>query len=104
MYVNKNLFFHGIIPLLGIVNFIFFEKTDKLKFKHTFLGLMPIILYAFYYLINVLIHIENKRVSTEYDWYYFIQNGVWKMLIVIPLIFGISYLISYTLWRLNKIK
>ena len=102
MYVNKNLFFHGLIPLLSIINFIFFEKTDKLTFKDTFLALIPIVIYAIYYLINILIHMENGLVSPKYDWYYFVQNGIWKIVIVLPLIFGISYLISYLMWKLNK--
>lgn len=104
MYVNKNLFFHGLIPLLSIINFIFFEKTDKLKFEHTFLALMPIIVYTFYYLTNVLIHIENNIVSPEYDWYYFVQKGVGKIIVVLPLIFVLSYGLSCSLWRLNKEK
>ena len=102
MYVNKNLFFHGLIPLLSIIDFIFFEKTDRLKFKHTFLALIPIIIYAVYYLTNILLHIENNKVSPEYDWYYFLQNGIGKILIVLPIIFTLSYLISYILWYLNK--
>ena len=102
MYMNNNLFFHGLIPLLSIINFIFFEKTNKLKIKDTFLALIPIILYAIYYLINILIHIENNKISPEYDWYWFVQNGVWKIIIVVPLILVISYIISYVLWWLNK--
>ena len=39
MYVNKNLFFHGLIPLTAIINFIFFNHTNKLKFRDTRYGL-----------------------------------------------------------------
>lgn len=104
MYMNTNLFFHGIIPILSIINFIFFEKTDKLKIKDTFISLIPVIIYASYYLINVLIHIENHKVSPEYDWYWFVQDGVWKIVFVVPLILGISYIISISLWKLNKTR
>ena len=104
MYMNNNLFFHGIVPLLSIINFILFEKTNKLKLKDTFLALTPVILYASYYLFNVLIHIENHKVSPEYDWYWFVQDGAWKIVIVVPLILGITYLISFSLYKLNKTK
>ncbi len=102
MYTNKNLFFHGIIPLLSIINFIFFENTNQLKLKHTIYSLIPVILYGIYYMTNVLIHTENNTVSPEYDWYYFIQNGVSKLIIVVPLIFLITYLLGFTLYKINK--
>ena len=104
MYTNKNLFFHGIIPLLSIINYIFFENTNQLKLKHTIYSLIPVLLYGIYYMTNVLIHTENNTVSPEYDWYYFIQNGVSKLIIVVPLIFLITYLLGYGLYILNKIR
>ena len=33
-------------------------------------------IYAIYYITNILIHIENKMVSLDYDWYYFVQAGI----------------------------
>ena len=36
MLKNSNLFFHFLIPVISMINFVFFEKTYKLKFKHTF--------------------------------------------------------------------
>ncbi len=102
MYVDKNLFFHGLIPLVAMINFIFFTNTDKLKFKDTYYGLIPMILYAIYYITNVLSHIENGKVSPDYDWYYFIQGNILKVFFVVPLIFVLTYFISYSLWYLNK--
>lgn len=102
LLMNSNLFFHLIIPVLSIITFIFFEKTDKIKFKYVLYGLIPTFLYGVYYLLNVLIHVENGRVSPLYDWYWFVQNGVWTALIVVPIIFLISYLLNLVLWVLNK--
>ncbi|MBR3134159.1 MAG: hypothetical protein IKG56_01695 [Clostridia bacterium] len=102
MLMNSNLFFHLIIPVLSIFTFIVFERTDKLNLKHTIYGILPTILYALYYLINVLIHMENGRVSPKYDWYWFVQNGVWTAVIVAPMILLITYFISLILWRCNK--
>ena len=101
---NSSLFFHLIIPVLSLLNFIIFEKTDKLKYKDKFYGLIPTLIYGCYYLINVLIHMENGQVSVDYDWYWFVQNGVWTAIIVVPIIFIITYIISLILWRLNKEK
>ena len=102
MIMNSNLFFHLIIPVLSMVTFILFEKTDKLSFKYSFYGLIPTVIYALYYLINVLVHMENFKVSPVYDWYWFVQNGVWTAVIVMPIILIITYIISLLLWILNK--
>ena len=102
MLMNSNLFFHLIIPVLSIITFIFFEKTDKIKYKHIIYGIIPTFLYEIYYLINVLSHIENGKVSPLYDWYWFIQNGIWTALIVAPLMLIISYIITIILWKINK--
>ena len=102
MFVNANLFFHLIVPVLSMITFMFFENTKELEFKHTFTGTALMFLYAIYYTINVVIHIENGKVSPLYDWYYFIQGGAWTMIIAIPVIFIATYVISYMLWRVNR--
>ena len=102
MIMNSNLFFHLIIPILSIVSFIFFTSTKKLSYKYTFMGLVPSFIYGIYYLTNVLVHMENYKVPPKYDFYYFVQNGVWTSIIVIPIIFVITYIISLLLWKLNR--
>ena len=102
MLMNSNLFFHLIIPLLSIITFIFFERNNKLSFKYSFYGIIPTLIYGLYYIINVLIHVENGKVSPIYDWYWFVQNGIWTAIIVVPIIFLISYIISLLLWKFNK--
>lgn len=104
MLMNSNLFFHFLIPVLSIVNFIFFEKTNLLNFKYTIFGIIPTLIYGIGYLINILIHMENGKVSPLYDWYWFVQNGVWTACIVMPVILIISFLISLLLWKLNRLK
>lgn len=102
MYMNQNLFFHGLIPLVSMLNFILYEKTDQLRIRHTFMALIPVTIYATYYITNILLHMKNNHVSTDYDWYYFVQNGVMRLVIVLPAIMLVSYLIGFVLLRLNK--
>lgn len=104
MIKNCNLFFHLVVPVLSIITFAFFEKSNKLNFKCTVYGIFPMIAYAVFYLTNVLVHMENGTVSPVYDWYWFVQNGVWTIVIVMPVMFLITYLISLVLWKLNKEK
>lgn len=102
MITNSNLFFHLIIPVISILNFILFEKTDKLNLKDVKYGIIPTFIYSIFYITNIVIHMENGKVSTVYDWYWFVQNGVWTTIIVVPVIFGITYLISLIIWKLNR--
>lgn len=101
MLQNSNLFFHLIIPVLSIITFIKYEKTN-LKLKDTIYGIIPTIIYALFYTTNVLIHTNNGKVSPIYDWYWFVQNGVKQAIIVLPLIILITYAISLTLYKLNR--
>lgn len=102
MLQNSNLFFHLIIPVLSIINFTIFERTNKLKIKDTLYGIIPTVIYAVIYVTNLLLHVEKGKVSPIYDWYWFVQNGIKYAIIVAPMIILISYIISLILWKLNK--
>ena len=102
MIMNSNLFFHLITPLLSIFTLVVFERTSMIKFKYTFWGILPTFLYAIYYLINIFIHMQDGKVSPVYDWYWFVQNGVWTAIIVVPLMLLITYIITLILWKINK--
>ncbi len=102
MLMNSNLFFHLIIPVLSMLTFILFEKTDKIKFKHVFYGLIPMLLYAVYYIGNLIVHVENGKVLPKYDWYWFVQGGIKQAFVVAPGIIMITFVISIVLWFLNK--
>ncbi len=104
LLMNSNLFFHLIIPMLSIISFIFFEKTNKIKLKYTFYSLIPTFFYMIFYTTNILIHMENYKVSPVYDWYWFVQGGVKTAFIVEPLMLLITYTISLVLYKLNKVK
>ena len=103
MLMNSNLFFHLLIPVISILNFICFEKTNKIRLKDTLCGLIPTALYEVYYLTNIFIHMENGKVSPIYDWYWFVQNGVWTAVFIVPIMLVISWIISLLIWKLNKI-
>ena len=102
MLQNSNLFFHLIIPALSIINFTIFENTNKLKIKDTLYGLIPTIIYAILYVINLIIHIENNEISPKYDWYWFAQNGILQAILTAITIITTTYIITLLLWKLNK--
>ena len=100
-FMNSNLFMHLLTPLLCIISFIFFEKAN-ISFVKTFYGIVPMILYAFYYIPNILLHLENGKVLPKYDWYGFLFAGLQTIWIVIPIILLLTWGFSLGLWTLNK--
>lgn len=99
---NSYLFFHLIIPIVSILNYVIFEKTNIIKFKHIFYGLLPTFLYEIYYTINLLMNMKNGTVSLRNDWYSFAQNGILITILVAPLMLGITFGLSLAIWKLNK--
>ena len=102
LLTNSNLFFHLIIPLLSLLTFIVFERTNKIKIKYAFLGMIPTVLYGIYYVINLFTHLENGKVLPKYDWYWFVQSGLNNIYIIGPGLIIISLLIAIILARLNR--
>ena len=97
MFLNANLFYHLLVPLLSMITFVCFEKTNTLDIKNVSFGMSSMVLYGIYYLANVFIHMENGHVSYLYDWYFFAQGGVLGCIIVFSIILVITFLISYFL-------
>ena len=100
LYINSNLLFHLIIPILAIISFTIFEKT-KIDYKHTFLSVSFTLIYGIFYIINILTHLKNGKIVKEYDWYGFTNNGDNPIALVFLLILIITYLISLILWKFN---
>ena len=101
MYVNANFLFHFLIPVLNFVSFEFFEQSPRFTIKHTFWGVLHLILYTIFYLIVVLTHF-NGSVPLEYDWYAFAQLGLPIAFMCAVLILGLGYLVSFLLHKLKN--
>lgn len=104
MLTNSNLFFHCIIPLLAFISFVFFERSNSISKKYIKYGVIPVIIYAFYYMFGVLTHLNNGSVSIKYDWYWFVQRGIEYIFIVFPVMILGTYLLSYIIYILNNKK
>ena len=101
---NSYLFFHLIIPVMSILNYVIFEKTNSIKFKYVFYRLIPTFLYEIYYTINILMNMKNGKVSITNDWYSFAQNGIFRTILVAPMMLFITFCLSLVIWKLNKKK
>ncbi|MBO7508553.1 MAG: hypothetical protein J6T39_02800, partial [Clostridia bacterium] len=102
LLANSNMFFHLIVPVLAIIVFVLFERTNVIRFRDATWGVVPAVLYAVFYMTNVLVHLKNGQVDHKYDFYYFVQGGLWQIAIVVPLVLGIAYGIGVLLWVANR--
>lgn len=101
LYMNSNLFFHLVIPALSFVSYVKYEK-NKLDYKCVFVTLISVIIYAIFYVTNLLIHLENGQIVKKYDWYRLVMGGIFSMVMIALIVFFIAYLISHTIYKLNK--
>ena len=104
LFVNSNLFYHLLVPVLAIITFIVFEKCNDIKLSLTPICLIPTVLYGIYYTINAFSHRVNGKIDYAYEWYGFVQGGVFSTIIVLVAMLGFTYLITWALWRLNRKK
>lgn len=73
MFRGSDLFMHLLTPLMAIVSFCVFERRG-LSLPESFLGLLPVALYAPLYLYKILFASVDKRWD---DFYGFNRNGKW---------------------------
>ena len=101
-FMNSNFFMHLITPLLCIISFIFFEAAEPQKLIMSVPGIIPMLLYSFFYTPNVLLHLDNGKVVRAYDWYNFLAGGAQTVWIVVPVLYLITWIFALGLWALNR--
>jgi hypothetical protein len=103
MYQNANKWFHLIIPILAMIEFLLIH-TERLeiRFKHTFLTMIPSAVYGLGYMINILIRGVGVWPNTN-DWYGFLNWG-WPTGIMIFIgIVLMTWIVAVVLWLANKL-
>ena len=73
MYQGANLFFHGIVPVIAMINFMFIQKECAIKFTDTVFSIIPSLLYGIVYFIVVVA--TNGYGNINIDFYMFGANG-----------------------------
>jgi len=74
LYTGGNLYFHLIVPLFAMVEFILYEVDGKIPFKYTLYAMIPSFVYGIGYLINILINGVGEWPNSN-DWYGFLNWG-----------------------------
>lgn len=103
MYLGSNLFFHLILPLLGIIEFCLIDET--ISFRKTFFASIPTLLYGSVYLGNILINGTGEWPNTN-DWYGFYLWGLGVALVIFAAIaltsWGVACLLRFINLRVNQ--
>ena len=102
LFAKSNFFLHLFNPVLSMIVFLWFEKSSKIEFKHTFAAVIPLMIYGIYYVAEAVTHMTNGVIDKGYDWYGFFVPGPKSAFIVLPVILVSTWLISFTLWKLNR--
>ena len=76
MFSGKDLYLHLCGPLMAIVSFCFLERRYNLSFPLSLLGILPVIIYGFVYLFEVVI-LKNWE-----DFYGYNKDGKWRLSMV----------------------
>ncbi len=75
LLTGPDLFLHLITPILALVSLCVFERRE-IGFATSFIGLIPVALYAPLYLYKVVYAPEEKRWE---DFYSFNREGKWRI-------------------------
>lgn len=84
MFAGVNLWLHGVLPVLGIVGFVFFDTQHALSFKESLVGVAPVVLYGIFYVGNILVNGVGTRPYTN-DWYGFTMFGMQFLPVVLAI-------------------
>ena len=101
MYNKANLFFHALVPLTAIINYLFFEKEAKIAFKQTPFCLIPCTLYGIVYFIVVAS--LNAYGNLDIDFYGFGKDGPLMGAVNFLIVLSVAYAIGAFLYFINHL-
>ena len=101
MYAGVNLHLHLTAPLLAIVIFCALEGSHALSFRHTFLAVIPVLIYAAFYLGNILINGVGSGAGTN-DWYGLMYWGLSMAPVVVAVFASAAWILALILWACGR--
>ena len=103
LYINNNIFNHLLTPVLAIVTFILLEKYVEIDWKYCFYSMVPISMYAVFYVINVYTHLTPEgKTSLTYDIYGFCRFGVLVLILFLLAFLATSFGLTFLYRLINK--
>lgn len=107
LYERGNLYFHLIVPLFVMAEFLIIKTREKIPFKYTLYSAALALAYGTYYLVNILINGIGEWPDTN-DWYGFLNwgfpIGIAIFAFVVLMDFGIACLLRFLNNLINKLR
>ena len=107
LYERGNLYFHLIVPLFAMAEFLIIGTREKIPFKYTLYSAALALAYGTYYLVNILINGIGEWPDTN-DWYGFLNwgfpVGIAIFAFVVLMDFGIACLLRFLNNLINKLR
>ena len=107
LYERGNLYFHLIVPLFAMAEFLIIKTREKIPFKYTLYSAALALAYGTYYLVNILINGIGEWPDTN-DWYGFLNwgfpVGIAIFAFVVLMDFGIACLLRFLNNLINKLR
>lgn len=101
MYQGANLFFHGIVPVIAMIKFMFLDKECNIKFSDTVFSIIPSFLYGIVYFIVVAM--TNGYGDINIDFYMFGANGPLIGAFNFLAVMSIAYIFGLVLYFVHKL-
>jgi len=74
LYRGSNFFFHLIIPILAIIDFVILDTGGRIPFRYAVYSAFPTIIYGCCYALNLFVNGIGQWPETN-DWYGFVNWG-----------------------------
>ncbi len=98
LYENANLWFHLILPLAAMLEFILLKTQQRIPFKYAVFSALPALVYGIGYLVNILINGKGEWPDTN-DWYGFLNwgypVGIAIFAVIVLMNFGMAALMRF---------
>lgn len=98
MYHGANLWFHLILPVLSMVDFLVFDREGAFSLRDSLFTLIPMLAYSLFYVGNLLVNGVRDN-----DWYGFAKRGPQSAVAAFLIILGLNWIIAL-LMRLPRRK
>lgn len=98
MYIGANLWFHLILPILSMVNFMIVDREGAFSLRDSLFTLIPMLAYSLFYVGNLLVNGVRGN-----DWYGFAKRGPQSAVAAFLIILGLNWIIAL-LMRLPRRK
>ncbi len=89
MYVRSNFFFHLLVPLMAIAEFLIFERR-KMRVKDNLLVIIPPLLYGTVYMINTILNgVKGNDIYGFLNWGYPVGILIFAVICLVTWLVGL---------------